>query len=169
MCRRKMARNLREAHEAMTCTVLWASREVPRHLLRTVRIPSSSIATRIDFPHSNANASLASQRSTLIHQERRAHLPSLYNVCLHAPARPRIRPNYGFLRQLDVFAECDYAPSPEVPAYLSWKRRHKQEMTAFLSKIVDTTGIIPDQLYLSECVVPTLRLYHLLTMIHRLS
>ncbi|TRM68074.1 hypothetical protein BD626DRAFT_480698 [Schizophyllum amplum] len=65
-------------------------------------------------------------------------------------ARPRVRPNYGFLRQLDVFAECNYAPSPENPAYLSWKRRHKQEMTAFLNKIVDTTGIIPDQLYLSD-------------------
>ena len=45
----------------------------------------------------------------------------------------------------------------------------KYEMTAFLSKIVDTTGIIPDHLYLSECVVPTLRLYHLLTMIQRFS
>ena len=149
--------------------MLWASREVPRRLLRIVRIPSSSIATIIDFSHSDANASLASQRSTLIHQERRVCLPSLYGAYLYDPARPRIRPNYGFLRQLDVFADCDYAPSPEVPAYLSWKRRHKQEMTAFLSKIVDTTGIIPDHLYLSECVVPTLRLYHLLTMIQRFS
>ncbi|KAL1740055.1 protein-tyrosine phosphatase-like protein, partial [Schizophyllum fasciatum] len=89
-------------------------------------------------------------------------------------SRPRVRPNYGFLRQLDVFTECDYAPSPENPAFLSWKRRHKQEMNAFLSKVVDTTSIIPDELYLSddfpedsdqaESLLATLGVTHMLTL-----
>ena len=67
--------------------------------------------------------------------------------------RPRVHPNYGFLKQLDAFAECAYEPSPTNPAYISWKRKHKQNVTGFLNQIADTTPVIPGQLFLSRYVI----------------
>ncbi|KAK0190306.1 protein-tyrosine phosphatase-like protein [Armillaria mellea] len=64
--------------------------------------------------------------------------------------RPCAHPNYGFIKQLDTFADCGYAPSPSNPIYISWKRRQKQNVTAFLNRMIDTTPIIPDQVFLSS-------------------
>ncbi|KAJ8093301.1 hypothetical protein PM082_020787 [Marasmius tenuissimus] len=64
--------------------------------------------------------------------------------------RPRVMPNYGFLKQLDVFAECGYQPSSENPSYLCWKRIQEQHVTRFLQQMIDTTPIIPDKLLLSS-------------------
>ncbi|KAG7447822.1 phosphatases II [Guyanagaster necrorhizus] len=64
--------------------------------------------------------------------------------------RPCAHPNYGFIKQLDVFADCAYAPSPSHPTYISWKRRQHQNVTAFLNRMIDTTPIIPDQVFLSS-------------------
>ncbi|KAK7015901.1 hypothetical protein VNI00_019009 [Paramarasmius palmivorus] len=69
---------------------------------------------------------------------------------LAAYRRPCVLPNYGFLKQLDVFAECGYHPSNESPAYISWKRKQQQHVTQFLNQMVDTTPIIPEQLFLSS-------------------
>ncbi|KIM38743.1 hypothetical protein M413DRAFT_51531, partial [Hebeloma cylindrosporum] len=35
--------------------------------------------------------------------------------------RPQIHPNYGFIKQLDAFAKCDYEPCPSHPTYRSWR------------------------------------------------
>ncbi|KAJ7084854.1 protein-tyrosine phosphatase-like protein [Mycena belliarum] len=64
--------------------------------------------------------------------------------------RPRVQPNYGFLKQLAAFAACGCAPTPTHPAYISWKRKHKQDVTIFLNYIIDTTVIIPNALFLSS-------------------
>ncbi|KAJ7778816.1 protein-tyrosine phosphatase-like protein [Mycena maculata] len=64
--------------------------------------------------------------------------------------RPRVQPNYGFLKQLDTFLECGYAPTPTHPAYIKWKRRHQQDCTNFLNQLIDTVVIIPDELLLSS-------------------
>ncbi|KAJ6567146.1 protein-tyrosine phosphatase-like protein [Mycena capillaripes] len=64
--------------------------------------------------------------------------------------RPQIQPNYGFLKQLDTFLECGYAPSVTHPAYVSWKRKQKQDVTNFLNHLIDCTAIIPDTLLLSS-------------------
>ncbi|THV08026.1 phosphatases II [Dendrothele bispora CBS 962.96] len=64
--------------------------------------------------------------------------------------RPCIQPNYGFLKQLDAFADCHYSPSASNPAYISWKRQQGQKVTAFLNQMVDTVAIIPNQLFLSS-------------------
>ncbi|KAJ7221508.1 protein-tyrosine phosphatase-like protein [Mycena pura] len=64
--------------------------------------------------------------------------------------RSGVQPNYGFLKQLDVFLECGYAPSATHPAYISWKRKRKQDVTNFLNYLIDTTVIIPDVLFLSS-------------------
>ncbi|KIK63727.1 hypothetical protein GYMLUDRAFT_986523 [Collybiopsis luxurians FD-317 M1] len=64
--------------------------------------------------------------------------------------RPCIQPNYGFLKQLEAFAKCEYHPSPENPAYISWKRRQEQDVTLFLNQMFDTIPVIPNRLFLSS-------------------
>jgi dual specificity phosphatase 12 len=64
--------------------------------------------------------------------------------------RACVRPNYGFLKQLDAFTQCNYHPSLENSAYISWKRRQEQDVTLFLNHISDTTSVIRNQLYLSS-------------------
>lgn len=64
--------------------------------------------------------------------------------------RPCVQPNYGFLKQLDAFAQCDYHPSSQNPAYISWKRRQEQNVTLYLNQIIDTVPVIRNQLFLSR-------------------
>ncbi|KAJ4488368.1 protein-tyrosine phosphatase-like protein [Lentinula aciculospora] len=64
--------------------------------------------------------------------------------------RPCVQPNYGFLKQLNAFAQCGYHPSAEHPAYISWKRRQEQDVTTFLNQMIDTVSVIRHQLYLSS-------------------
>ncbi|KAJ6630300.1 protein-tyrosine phosphatase-like protein [Mycena sp. CBHHK59/15] len=64
--------------------------------------------------------------------------------------RPWVQPNYGFIKQLDTFLECGCEPTVTHPAYISWKRKQKQDVTNFLNQLIDTTVIIPDQLLLSS-------------------
>ncbi|TFY75105.1 hypothetical protein EWM64_g8907 [Hericium alpestre] len=64
--------------------------------------------------------------------------------------RPQVQPNYGFIKQLQTFAACNYEPSRINPAYRAWKRRQRQDVNHFLTIVHDTTAIIPDKLYLSS-------------------
>lgn len=64
--------------------------------------------------------------------------------------RPQARPNYGFIKQLDIFEKCGYAPSSSHPQYRSWKRRHVQDINNYLNHIVDTVTIIPDKLLMTS-------------------
>ncbi|KAG5725674.1 putative rhodanese domain-containing dual specificity protein phosphatase [Termitomyces sp. T112] len=63
--------------------------------------------------------------------------------------RPEVHPNYGFIKQLEIFAECQYDPSPTHPTYCRWKQEQEQNITKHLNHFIDTT-IIPDQLRLSS-------------------
>ncbi|KAF8641307.1 hypothetical protein AX16_010086 [Volvariella volvacea WC 439] len=51
--------------------------------------------------------------------------------------RPQIHPNYGFLKQLQVFVQCSYEPSKFNQVYGSWKRRQKQDVTKYLGYFED--------------------------------
>ncbi|KAJ8517744.1 hypothetical protein ONZ45_g5119 [Pleurotus djamor] len=64
--------------------------------------------------------------------------------------RPCVHPNYGFIRQLRTFAECDYNPSPNNQFYIAWQRSQARNVTKFLKAVIDTTPIIPEQLYISS-------------------
>jgi len=64
--------------------------------------------------------------------------------------RPQAHPNYGFIKQLDIFAKCGYELSPSHPQYRSWKRRHVQDVNNYLNHIVDTAIIIPDKLLMTS-------------------
>lgn len=65
--------------------------------------------------------------------------------------RPQAHPNYGFIKQLDVFWKCNFEPSFSHPAYRSWKRRNKQDVTHYLNHAADTVSIIEDKLLLTRC------------------
>ncbi|KAH9965764.1 protein-tyrosine phosphatase-like protein [Russula dissimulans] len=89
-------------------------------------------------------------------------------------ARPIIQPNYGFIKELHAFEACHYAPSPTDLTYRAWKRRHRQDVTAFLNSLSDQTIIIPERLSLSSdfptdseqaaCLVTYLGLTHCLSL-----
>jgi len=64
--------------------------------------------------------------------------------------RPQVHPNYGFIKQLDVFEKCGYEPSSSHPQYRSWKRRHVQDVNNYLNHIVDTVAIIPNKLLMTS-------------------
>ncbi|KAF7298355.1 Phosphatases II [Mycena kentingensis (nom. inval.)] len=64
--------------------------------------------------------------------------------------RPCVQPNYSFLKQLDAFEACGYAPTAMHPAYRAWKRKYKQEAEKFLNYFLDTAVIIPKCLFLTS-------------------
>ncbi len=71
-------------------------------------------------------------------------------IIISLSERPQIHPNYGFLKQLDVWAECAYVLSPTNTVYTSWKQKQNKTITGFLNYVHDTIPIIKDQLYLSR-------------------
>ncbi|KAG1843710.1 protein-tyrosine phosphatase-like protein [Suillus tomentosus] len=85
-----------------------------------------------------------------------AYLMSTQRLSAHAAIqyvrkrRPKIHPNYGFMKQLIAFGECRYKPSCTNSEYIAWKRRQKREVSKYLDLIADTVPVIPDQLYLSS-------------------
>ncbi|KAH8822736.1 protein-tyrosine phosphatase-like protein [Flagelloscypha sp. PMI_526] len=64
--------------------------------------------------------------------------------------RPVIRPNDGFLRQLEVFEACACDPTPSHPAYISWKDTHDKAIREYKTKVVNIVPILPGQLYFSS-------------------
>ncbi|KAI0030697.1 protein-tyrosine phosphatase-like protein [Vararia minispora EC-137] len=95
-------------------------------------------------------------------------------LCAIRKRRPRIFPNYGFVKQLYVFEACSYVPTRTHPAYRSWKRRQRQDVTQFLNILSDTSVILPDKIYLNSdlpsdldqatCLVKYMGLSHCLSL-----
>ncbi|KAJ8595799.1 phosphatases II [Rhizopogon salebrosus TDB-379] len=85
-----------------------------------------------------------------------AYLMSTQRLSAHAAIqyvrkrRPKIHPNYGFMKQLIAFGDCRYKPSCTNSEYITWKRRQKREAIKYLNLIADTVPVIHDQLYLSS-------------------
>jgi len=64
--------------------------------------------------------------------------------------RPIVQPNYGFVKQLGIFADCAYDPKPTDLAYIAWKQKSVQATRNFLNRFIDTVSIIRGQLVLSS-------------------
>ncbi|KAJ7027879.1 protein-tyrosine phosphatase-like protein [Mycena alexandri] len=62
--------------------------------------------------------------------------------------RPRGRPNYNFIRQLQVFSACNHNVSPEAPPYISWKAQQDFDEAHSL-RVIDGMPILTGQLFLS--------------------
>jgi len=78
------------------------------------------------------------------------HLSASAAIRFVKQRRPQVHPNYGFVKQLQAFAECNYEPSSTNEAYCEWKRHQEHDVTNFINKMLDTTPILPDQLFLSS-------------------
>jgi dual specificity phosphatase 12 len=57
------------------------------------------------------------------------------------------------MKQLQVFAKCNYEPSSTNEAYREWKRKQEHDVTKFITKVLDTTPILPDQLFVSRSIM----------------
>ncbi|KAJ3520812.1 hypothetical protein NMY22_g12580 [Coprinellus aureogranulatus] len=57
--------------------------------------------------------------------------------------RPEIQPNYGFVKQLQIYAKSKCNPNPKDR---SWKRRYTQDVTRYLAYVDDVGVIIKDKL-----------------------
>ncbi|KAF6751546.1 protein-tyrosine phosphatase-like protein [Ephemerocybe angulata] len=60
--------------------------------------------------------------------------------------RKEIHPNYGFLKQLQIYVQCGYAFKPKDPTYRSWKRRYTHGVRQYLEYAEDVAIIVPDRL-----------------------
>ena len=77
-------------------------------------------------------------------------LTTMLILALACVGRPQVHPNYGFRRQLQVFADCCYKPSCTNAEYIAWKRCQTREATKYVNLISDTVPVIPDQLYITR-------------------
>lgn len=68
--------------------------------------------------------------------------------------RPTVHPNYGFLKQLEVFEACHCSISDESSEYITWKRKHRKLVSAYVSALADITTIIPGKLHLCSEIPP---------------
>jgi dual specificity phosphatase 12 len=81
-------------------------------------------------------------------------------ILSHHIGRPQVCPNYGFVRQLQVFAACGSflsangqpQPPSTYPAYVSWLRRQASDVRRYLSKLEDTVPIFKKKLYINRFV-----------------
>jgi hypothetical protein len=75
------------------------------------------------------------------------------NTDVRHTGRREILPNYGFFKQLQVYAKCQYNPKP---TDRSWKRRFMQEVTRYLGYLDDVGTIIEDRLCMMRCATTAL-------------
>lgn len=69
----------------------------------------------------------------------------------YIPGRPKSRPSYNFIRQLQFFAQCNYDVSPTEPSYIAWQAQQNFDEANSL-RVIDGMPVLPDQLFLSLCV-----------------
>jgi dual specificity phosphatase 12 len=92
-------------------------------------------------------------RSALRYIKQREHLNQLLLFSEYSTmtlGRPQVHPNYGFIKQLDTYAKCQFEPCKTNPVYRSWKKKQRQDVTSFLNQLVDTISIIPEKLLLNR-------------------
>ncbi|KAF8196864.1 protein-tyrosine phosphatase-like protein [Mycena galopus ATCC 62051] len=76
------------------------------------------------------------------------HISAAQAIRLVRKGRPKSRPSYNFIRQLQVFAECNYDIGPTESLYIAWKRQHNFDKAKSI-RVIDSMPILSDQLFLS--------------------
>ncbi|KAF7356962.1 Sialidase domain-containing protein [Mycena venus] len=76
------------------------------------------------------------------------HVTAAQAIRLVRKQRPKSRPNYNFIRQLQVFSECNCNVGPTSPPYIAWKERQNFDKDNSL-RVIDGMSVLPDQLFLS--------------------
>ncbi|KAJ7493331.1 protein-tyrosine phosphatase-like protein [Mycena galericulata] len=76
------------------------------------------------------------------------HISAAQAIQAVRAGHPQSRPNYNFVRQLQVFSECNYDPSDEAAPYIAWRARQEFDETHSL-RVIDAMPVIEDRLFLS--------------------
>ncbi|KAJ6581101.1 protein-tyrosine phosphatase-like protein [Mycena capillaripes] len=76
------------------------------------------------------------------------HISAAQAIRLVRTRRPRSRPNYNFIRQLQVFFECNYDITPTTLPYIAWGKQQSFDETNSL-RVIDSMAILTDRLFLS--------------------
>ncbi|KAJ7272589.1 protein-tyrosine phosphatase-like protein [Mycena haematopus] len=76
------------------------------------------------------------------------HISVSRAISLVRSGRSKSRPSYNFIRQLQIFAECNFDIGPNEPSYIAWQRRQNFDKTNSL-QVIDAITILPPQLILS--------------------
>ncbi|KAJ7849951.1 protein-tyrosine phosphatase-like protein [Mycena olivaceomarginata] len=76
------------------------------------------------------------------------HISVAQAIRLVRKRRPKSRPSYNFIRQLQFFAQCNYDVSPTEPSYIAWQAQQNFDEANSL-RVIDGMPVLPDQLFLS--------------------
>jgi dual specificity phosphatase 12 len=63
-------------------------------------------------------------------------------------------PNEGFMHQLQVFGQCEYAPTENHPAYIVWKKMHEEAITTSQFKFFCLRTVVDNTIYLNRYIAP---------------
>ena len=63
-------------------------------------------------------------------------------------------PNEGFIRQLQVFEQCEYAPAENHPVYIAWKKAHDEAVANSQVKFINLIPVVDNSIYLSRYIAP---------------
>ncbi|KAJ6485785.1 protein-tyrosine phosphatase-like protein [Mycena sanguinolenta] len=76
------------------------------------------------------------------------HISAARAIALVRSRRPKSKPSYNFIRQLQVFGECNCDIGLDQPSYMTWQKRQKFDKTNSI-RVIDAMVILSDQLFLS--------------------
>ena len=61
-------------------------------------------------------------------------------------------PNEGFMHQLQIFEQCEYAPTETHPVYIAWKKAHDEAVANCQAKYINIIPVVDDRIYLSRYI-----------------
>jgi len=59
-------------------------------------------------------------------------------------------PNEGFMHQLQVFEQCEYAPTENHPVYIAWKKTHDEAIANPQFTFINFIPVVDNTIYLSR-------------------
>ena len=63
-------------------------------------------------------------------------------------------PNDGFMYQLQVFEQCEYAPTEAHPVYIAWKKIHDEAVATSQFKFINLFPVVDNIIFLSRYIAP---------------
>ena len=56
--------------------------------------------------------------------------------------------------QLQVFEQCEYAPTEDHPVYIAWKKMHDEAVATSQFKFINLIPVVDNIIFLSRCIAP---------------
>ena len=58
------------------------------------------------------------------------------------------------MHQLQVFEQCEYAPTENHPVYIAWKKTHDESVATLQFKFINLIPVVDNIIYLSKYIPP---------------